>query len=84
MKRMGFLIKVALFACSIGVLLFLTACDENVVKAPPPAEKDPQFVIERTMLEAGSRTMYVVRDKVNGKLIYITPGAGIAVVEDHD
>jgi len=66
------------------VVLFaigLAACNDNWVKAPKPPESDPQFVLERTMISA-SVTVYVVRDKVNGKLIYITPGAGVSVEDE--
>jgi hypothetical protein len=66
------------------VVLFaigLAACNDNWVKAPKPPESDPQFVLERTMSSA-TVTVYVVRDKVNGKLIYITPGAGVAVEDE--
>ena len=66
------------------VVLFaigLAACNENWVHAPKPPESDPQFVLERTMSSVGV-TIYVVRDKVNGKLIYVTPAAGV-YVEDN-
>jgi hypothetical protein len=65
-------------------LLATLGCETpNYVVAPKPAEADPQFVIEREMTnDMGDVKVRVIRDKVNGKLIYVTPGAGIAVVEE--
>jgi hypothetical protein len=64
--------------------LLLVGCETpNYVVAPKPAEADPQFVIEREMTnDMGDVKVRVIRDKVNGKLIYVTPGAGIAVVDN--
>jgi hypothetical protein len=74
MERVSYYL-VVLFA--IG----LAACNENWVRAPKPPESDPQFVLERSMNSA-TISIFVLRDKVNGKLIYVTPGAGVAVSED--
>jgi hypothetical protein len=64
--------------------LGFAACDDNVVKAPKAAESDPQFVVEREMTYEGYKRVIVVRDKINGNLIYITPEAGVFVREDED
>ena len=68
------------------VVLFaigLVACEsENLVVAPKAPEVDPQFVLERRMMSNVMPNIYVFRDKVNGKLIYVTPGAGIAVEDE--
>lgn len=66
-------------------LVGLAACgNENLVKAPKPPEADPQFVLERRMISTVMPNIYVYvfRDKVNGKLIYVTPRAGIAVEDE--
>lgn len=64
-------------------LVGLAACgSENLVEAPKPSEADPQFVLERRMISTTMPNIYVFRDKVNGKLIYVTPGAGIAVEDE--
>jgi hypothetical protein len=76
-------------AAIVGLLAFyalmvVVGCETpNYVVAPKPAEADPQFVIERELRsKSGGLWIRVVRDKVNNKLVYVTPGSGIAVVED--
>jgi hypothetical protein len=64
-------------------LLSLGCETPNYVVAPKPAEADPQFVIEREMTnDLGDVRVRVIRDKVNGNLIYVTPGSGIAVIKE--
>lgn len=69
---------------ALYAVLAVVGCETpNYVVAPKPAEADPQFVIERELRSTtGDLWIRVVRDKVNNKLIYVTPGSGIAVVED--
>lgn len=69
----------------VASLVGLAACGSyNMVEAPRPAEADPQFILERKMSDQSGNTpsVYVIRDKVNNKLIYVTPGAGIAVEDE--
>lgn len=70
-----------LLTVAVVFLLALSAvaCNENYTVAPKPAEADPQFVLERKMTSDSVPDVYVIRDKVNGKLIYAVPGCGIAV-----
>lgn len=67
----------ALFA-----VMAVVGCDKNVVYLPPPAESDPQFVIERRSRSDSAPDVWVIRDKVNGTLIYAVPGCGVAVIEE--
>jgi hypothetical protein len=64
------------------IALSMTACTENLVEAPKPPEQDAQFVLERKM--STYPNLYVFRDKVNNKLIYMSKRGGIDVVEDTD
>lgn len=72
--------------CVLLAALGLTACDtecnQNVTVAPKPVESDPQFVVERQMIGVNVPTVYVIRDKVNGKLLYVTPKSGVAVEDE--
>lgn len=66
--------------------LLLAGCEPvNYVEAPKPAEVDPQFIVERRVRDKSGPvpTVYVIRDKVNGNLLYVTPGSGIAVIEEN-
>lgn len=66
-------------------LVGLAACaEENLAVAPKPVEANPQFVLERRMRDQSGNTpsVYVIRDKVNNKLIYAVPGCGIAVEDE--
>lgn len=62
--------------------LSLLGCRDNIMVAPPPPEADPQFVLERKTILPGGSVIFVVRDKVNNKLIYVTPGSGVKVEKE--
>lgn len=69
-------------AIIVIVLGSLVGCTENIAIAPKPAEADPQFVLERRSKSDSVPDIYVIRDKVNNKLIYAVPGCGIAVEDE--
>lgn len=70
-------VLVGLLALFAG--LVVVGCNENIAVAPKPAEADPQFVLERRSRSDSVPDVYVIRDKVSGKVIYAVPGCGIAV-----
>jgi hypothetical protein len=61
------------------VLLLSVACGKNVDIQRKAEATGNDFVVERIANISGLQTIFVVRDKVNGKLLYITPGAGVWV-----
>lgn len=79
-ERMALLVMVGLLV--VFTIFVVVSCgEENLAVAPKPAEANPQFVLERRMRDPNGNTpsVYVIRDKVNNKLIYAVPGCGIAV-----
>lgn len=70
------------WAVTIPLLaLACVACSsDNVSSLPKPAESNPQFVVERSFYNQ-SCAVYAVRDKVNGKLFYMSSGCGLAIGE---
>ena len=65
---------------ALACVVVLAACEPvTYVELPKPAEADPQFVLERSMLSNKHPNIYVFRDKVNGNILYLTGQGGIAV-----
>ena len=74
-------IAIAFTACLLGFIGLLVGCDTNVDKAPPTPESTGNRFIVEARASVDTNSIYVLRDKVTGKLIYLTPGSGVYVEE---
>lgn len=60
--------------------LLLISCQKNMDKAPPATEyMGNRFILEATASTPEGNYIYVLRDKANGNLIYLTPASGVYV-----
>lgn len=69
-------------ALAFVLLLASNECDQNVTRTKPAENAGDRFLLEASATIGGTQTVYVLRDKANGKILYVTPGAGVHVEED--
>jgi hypothetical protein len=68
--------------CLLSSFTLLAGCTTNVDKAKPSTEAlGSRFVLEAQASVEGYG-VFVLRDKVTGKLVYLTPGSGVDVQEE--